>query len=92
VWKKHGGANQRWKVVYLDTDKGPQKKGLIKDFGFHANRPFYFVSRLPMNRVAESIGANNITLKRWRKNVKAQQWKFDPVAKVIKTITGPTIS
>jgi hypothetical protein len=37
-----------------------------------------------MKRIAESIGASNITLKRWRKGVKAQQWKFDPVAKVIR--------
>jgi hypothetical protein len=77
-------ANQRWRVVYLDQAKKVQTEGLNEDFGFYVNRPFYIVSRLPMHRVAESIGANNITLKRWRKNVKAQQWKFDPVAKVIR--------
>jgi hypothetical protein len=37
-----------------------------------------------MQRVCESIGANNITIKRWRKNVAAQQWKFDPDMKVIR--------
>jgi len=37
-----------------------------------------------MKRIAESIGASQIRLKRWRKNVAAQQWFFDPVAKVIR--------
>ena len=57
----------------------------MKEFGFHANRPFYFVSRLPMNRIAECIGASQVRLKRWRKNQNAQQWTFDPVAKVIRS-------
>jgi hypothetical protein len=34
--------------------------------------PFYFRSRLPMQRVAECVGANNIVLKKWAKNRKAQ--------------------
>jgi len=37
-----------------------------------------------MKRVAECIGANNVTLKKWRKNVAAQQWFFDPVTKTLK--------
>jgi len=36
-----------------------------------------------MKRVAECHGANNVWLKRWRKNVKAQQWFFDGVKKTI---------
>jgi hypothetical protein len=58
---------------------------LNNDFGFYPNRPFYFRSRLPMQRVMECIGANNLTLKRWRKNVKAQQFVFDPVSKTIRS-------
>jgi len=41
-----------------------------KDFGFHINRPFYIRSRLPMKRIIECIGANNVTLKRWRANTR----------------------
>jgi hypothetical protein len=37
-----------------------------------------------MQRVIESIGANNMTIKRWRKNVAAQTWTFDPNYKVIR--------
>jgi hypothetical protein len=39
-----------------------------KDFGFYINRPFYIVSELPFNRVAEMLGGTNLVLKRWRKN------------------------
>jgi len=63
--------NQKWKVVYVDKSVKDATSGLNKDTGFHINRPFYFRSRLPMKRVAEVIGANNIVLKRWRKNTAA---------------------
>jgi len=39
---------------------------------------------MPFKRVIECIGANNVTLKRWRNNVKAQQWSFDGVSKTLK--------
>ena len=73
------------KVVYLDTDKGPQKKGLNKDFGFHCNRPFYMVSRLPMKRVVQSHGANNIALNRYVKGRNYQQWTFNCIDKTIRS-------
>jgi hypothetical protein len=78
-------ANQRWRVVYLDKATKVATEGLNADFGFFVNRPFYLRSRLPMQRVAECHGASNVYLKRWRKNVNAQQWFFDPVAKVIRS-------
>jgi len=67
VHKRHGGANQRWKIVYLDKAVKEPTSGLNEDFGFHIKRPFYFVSRLPMKRVAEMVGASNIVLKRYVK-------------------------
>jgi hypothetical protein len=60
VWSNNRGKNQQWFVSYLDMTKGPQTKGVNKDFGFHINRPFYLVSKLPFNRVAECHGANNV--------------------------------
>jgi membrane carboxypeptidase/penicillin-binding protein PbpC len=84
VWKNHKGANQRWNVIYVDEADKIKTKGLSKDFGFMRNRPFYIRSRLPMKRVAECVGANNVQIKRWRKNVAAQQWFFDPVSKTVK--------
>jgi hypothetical protein len=56
VWKRHNGANQRWKVVYTDK-AGPKATGMDGDFGFHINKPFYIVSRLPTNRVLDYNGS-----------------------------------
>jgi hypothetical protein len=38
-----------------------------------------------MKRVAECVGANNVALKRWRKNVLGQQFYFDEVSKTIRS-------
>ena len=78
------GRNQKWQVVYVDQADKDRTKGMNDEFGFHINRPFYMRSRLPFQRVAECHGANNVWLKRWRKNVAAQQWFFDEVSKTIK--------
>jgi len=71
VHKRHGRKNQKWQVRYIDSVVKVKSKGIVGDFGLHANRPFYIRSRLPMQRVMECIGANNLVLKRWRKNVSA---------------------
>jgi hypothetical protein len=65
-------VNQRWKIIYLDKAAKIRTKGFNKEFGFHINRPFYIRSRMPMQRIAECHGANNVWLKRWRKNTTAQ--------------------
>jgi hypothetical protein len=72
MWKKHNGNNQKWNVIYVDEAEKTRTKGLDKDFGFHINRPFYIRSRLPMKRVAECVGANNVQLKRYAKGRMAQ--------------------
>jgi len=41
VWNRHNGANQKWKVIYLDEAKKVATKGESEEFGFHINRPFY---------------------------------------------------
>jgi hypothetical protein len=63
------------------TKKGRMSK---RGFGFRALEPFYLRSKLPMQRVAECVGASYITLKKWAKNRKAQQFQFDPVSKTLK--------
>jgi hypothetical protein len=57
---------------------------LNEEFGFHINRPFYLVSELPFNRVAEMHGNANVWLKRWRNNAKGQQFWFDEKTKTIR--------
>ena len=54
-------------------DEAYKKKGQTdSDFGFVVDETFFFRSRLPMQRVAECVGASNITLKKWANNRKAQ--------------------
>jgi hypothetical protein len=79
VWasSRLGGnnASQRWRVVYTDKmgeEEYTGKGKLDKTFNFLANEPFYFRSKLPMQRVTECVGASNIVLKKWYKNRKAQ--------------------
>jgi len=59
--------------------------GLNKEFGFHIGRPFILVSRLPMKRVAECVGASNIQLKRYVKGRAAQTFFFDGKSKTIRS-------
>jgi hypothetical protein len=85
VWKRHNGANQRWKIVFVkDAPKEPTE-GLHKDFGFHINRPFYIVSRLWFRRVVECHGANNLQLNRYNKGKIGQQFFFDIKSKTIRS-------
>jgi hypothetical protein len=63
VHKRHNGLNQRWSIVYVDKKKAGPSKGINKNFGFHINRPFYIISRLPMRRVIEVVGGRNVVLR-----------------------------
>jgi hypothetical protein len=52
IAKRNNGKNQQWKIIYIDSiSKETLKKeqsGVVEGFGFHANRPFYIRSRLPL--------------------------------------------
>jgi hypothetical protein len=87
VWGKNGTPAQRWKVVYTDNmgDEAYQTKGTDKRFNFRVGEIFYLRSKMPMQRVMEAVGANNVVLKRWVRNRIAQQFYFDGVSKTIKS-------
>jgi len=82
MWNRHKGANQKWKIVYVDTVTD-QTKGLDKDFGLYVNKPFYIRSRLPSRRMVECIG-NYVYQTRWKSGNTSQQWFFDPKTKTIR--------
>jgi hypothetical protein len=68
---------QQWIIRYADNlgDEAYLKKGQRDaDHNMIALEPFYLRSKLPMQRVAECVGANNVTLKKWANGRKAQQW------------------
>merc|ERR1711939_1033097 len=70
---RNGSRRQRWRVVYTDKmgKEAYDKTGVTdKTFGFKVNTKFYFVSRLPMNRVAEQFYFDAVS-----KTIKSQQWK-----------------
>jgi hypothetical protein len=53
-------------------DEAYRKKGqMSKGFGFRVDETFFLRSRLPMQRVAECVGASNVSLKKWYKNRRA---------------------
>jgi len=79
-----GKKNQKWQVLYVDQAAKTKTKGLNDDFGFYINRPFYLVSELPFNRVAEMLGGTNMVLKRWRNAQRQQQFWFDEVSKTVR--------
>jgi len=37
VWTRQGGANQKWKVIYLDEAKKIPTEGFNKEYGFYIN-------------------------------------------------------
>jgi hypothetical protein len=84
VWNRHKGANQRWRIVYVDSSED-QVKGLNKDFGFFINRPFYIVSRMPMRRVVDVEGNYRLSIRRLVKDKKSQLFVFDGETKTVKS-------
>jgi len=75
--------SQEWNVVYLDKAAKDPTKGLNKEFGFHINRPFYMVSRLPFHRVIETINSTSMQQRRYVKGRVGQQFFFDQKSKTI---------
>jgi hypothetical protein len=59
MWKKHGGLNQQWDIIYANEWKRDPKKGeLNRDFGLYVERPFYIISRMTSGRYLDIIGRN----------------------------------
>lgn len=51
VARKANTSQFKWNILYTDTMKKAQTKGLNKRFGLKIAEPFFIVSRLPMRRV-----------------------------------------
>jgi len=63
MWKKHGGKNQQWDIVYVEDMKAEPVKGeLSPDFGLYVERPFHIVSEMPSHRYLDII-SNNLVVK-----------------------------
>lgn len=73
LWKKHGGANQKWKILYLDA----------KPTGFRAGKAFSIVSQLPSKRYLTFSG-NNFVIKA-KQDSPQQLFMYDAKTKTIAT-------
>jgi len=71
VYNRHNGSNQKWTILYDKDEKAEATKGM-GEYGFKINEPFFIVSRMPMKRVAEAIGASNVVTKKYVKGRIAQ--------------------
>jgi hypothetical protein len=85
IWKRHGGLNQQWDVVYKDQWKGEPKKGeLNKRFGLYVERDFHIVSRMGSGRYLDLLPSRNFYLKT-RNGRKTQTFWFDQKTLTIKS-------
>jgi hypothetical protein len=75
MWKKHGGLNQQWDIIYANQWKREPTKGeLNKRFGMYVDRTFFIISRMGGRRYMDILG-RNIVIKT-RNGRKTQKWYF----------------
>jgi uncharacterized cupin superfamily protein len=85
IYKKHGGLNQQWELVYADEWKGEPGKGeLNEDFGLYVERPFYIVTKLTSNRYLDLINNRNMVIKT-PNGRNTQIWYFHQQSLTIRT-------
>lgn len=83
VWKKHGGINQQWDIVYVDEWKDEPKKGeMNSEWGFRVESPFHIVSELPSHRYLDVLGSNIVI--KTPNGMNTQTWYFDQKTKTVK--------
>lgn len=84
MWKRHNGANQRWRILYLDEKDQEPTTGLDEDSGLYRNRPFYLISRLPKNRALTSYHGRYLKIEDKKKDYANQIFYFDHLTRTIK--------
>ena len=85
MYKKHGGINQQWDLVYLkDYEAEPTKGQLNKKFGLYVERPFYIISDLGEHRYLDLINNRNMVIKT-RNGRSSQTWYFHQQSLTIRT-------
>jgi hypothetical protein len=85
VWRKHGGLNQQFDLVYYEDWKGePQKGELNEDFGLYVERPFYVVSAMKEHRYLDLLNNRQMAIKT-KNGRKSQIWYFHQQSLTIRT-------
>jgi hypothetical protein len=84
VWKRHGGLNQQWDIIYANRwPKEPKKGELNKTYGIYVERSFYIISQMRSRRYLDLIGRNFVIKTANGRNT--QVWYFDQRSKTIKS-------
>jgi hypothetical protein len=84
MWKKHGGLNQQWDLVYVDDMLAePKKCEMNKDFGFLVDCNFHIATKMNSRRYLDRIG-NNVVLKT-PNNRNTQLWYFHQSSRTIRS-------
>jgi hypothetical protein len=75
VWKKHGGLNQQFDIIYKDQyPRDPKKGELNKDFGLRVDITFDIVSDMRSRKHLDIIGGKLVIKTRNARNT--QNWYF----------------
>jgi len=94
TWNRHNGANQKWKILYLDEKDEEPTTGLDEDSGLYRNRPFYLISRLPKHRALTVSHGRYLRIVDKKKDNQHQIFYFDHLTRTVKSkaYTGKSIS
>jgi len=84
MWNKHNGANQKWKILYLDEKDKEPTSGLDEDSGLYLERPFYLISRLPKHRALTLSHGRYLRINDKKKNDPHQIFYLDHLTRTIK--------
>jgi hypothetical protein len=85
VWKKHGGLNQQWDIIYKDQyPRDPKKGELNKDFGLYVERDFHIVTYMRSGRYLDVVDGRNLVIKT-RNGRKSQTFYFHQQSLTIRT-------
>jgi hypothetical protein len=72
--------------MYLDKSTKERTSGFDKEHGLYINRPFYFRSRLPMQRVIELVPWYARIRRYYQGRRNQQTWRFDRVTNTIRNM------
>lgn len=83
-WKKHGGINQQWTVLYLDELPPEPKIGdYIPEYGLKWKVDFYLISQIASRRYMDTLSNNNVV--KTPNGRVTQKFYFDYKTKTIKS-------
>lgn len=57
VYRKHGGLNQQWEIIYADEyPEDPRDGEMSEDWGLRVGTPFHIKSSLPSGKYLDHLG------------------------------------